>query len=86
MGAKLYVFTYKRSRKFKESTLKPFLDGVCRTLSGLVEHMPEKSPWTHSFTCLADAISPNIIAIKSNGFMWSKYDKTIVKTCKSRKN
>ena len=41
MGAKLYVSTYKRSPKFKESTLKSFLDGVRRTLSGLVEHMLE---------------------------------------------
>ena len=37
MGAKLYVSTYKRSPKVKESTLKSFLDGLPRTLSGLVE-------------------------------------------------
>ena len=42
MEAKLYVSTYKRSPKFKESTLKSFLDGVCRTLSGLVEHDTRK--------------------------------------------
>ena len=66
MRDKLYVSTYKRSSKFKESTLKSFLDSVHRTLSGLVEHMLEKSPLTHSFTRLTDAISPNIIAIKSN--------------------
>ena len=40
---------------------------VCKTLSGLVEHMLEKSPLTHSFTHLAGAVSPNIIAIKSSG-------------------
>ena len=66
MEAKLYVFTYKRSSKFKESTLKSFLDGVRRIVSGLVEHMLEKSLLTHSFTCLVGAVSPNIIAIKSN--------------------
>ena len=64
-GAILYVSTYKRSLKFKESILKSFLDGVRRTLSGLVEHMLEKSPLTHSFTRLVGEINPNIIAIKS---------------------
>ena len=63
----LNVSTYKRSSKFKESTLKSFFDGVRRTLSKLVEHMLEKSPLTHSFTCLAGAISLNIIAIKLTG-------------------
>ena len=29
--------------------------------------MLEKSPLTHSFTRLAGAVSPNIIAIKSSG-------------------
>ena len=43
------------------------MDGVHRTLSGLVEHMLEKSPLTYSFTRLVGAISPNVIAIKSNG-------------------
>ena len=33
MGSKLYFSTYKRSPRFKESTLKSFLDGVRRTLS-----------------------------------------------------
>ena len=56
-----------RSLKFKEITLKSFLDGVHRTLSGLVEHMREKSPLTYSFTRLVGAKIPNIIAIKSNG-------------------
>ena len=80
MGAKLYVSTYKRSSKFKESTLKSFLDGVCRTLSKLVEHMPEKSPLTHSFTCLAGAISLNSIAIKSNrGSCEAKMTKLLLK-------
>ena len=64
-GAILYVSTYKRSLKFKESILKSFLDGVRRTLSGLVEHMLEKSPLTYSFTRLVGEINPNIIAIKS---------------------
>ena len=42
-GAKLYVSTYKRSPKFKESTLKLLLDCVRRTFSGLLEHMLKKS-------------------------------------------
>ena len=41
LEAKLYVSTYKRSPKLKEITLESFLDGVRRTLSGLVEHMLE---------------------------------------------
>ena len=86
MGAELYFSTYKRSPKFKESTLKSFLDGLSRTLSGLVEHMLGKSPLAHFFTRLTGAINLNIIVIKSNGFVWSKESKTIVKTCKSRKN
>ena len=80
MGAKLYVSTYKSSSKFKESTLKSFLDGVRRTLSGLVEHMLEKSPLPHCFTGLAGAISPNIIAIKSNrGSCEAKMAKLLLK-------
>ena len=86
MGIKLYFSTYKRSPKFKESTLKSFLDGLSRTLSGLVEYMLGKSPLAHFFTRLTGAINLNIIVIKSNGFVWSKESKTIVKTCKSRKN
>ena len=43
IGAKLYVSTYKRSPKFKESTLKLLLDRVRRTFSGLLEHMLKKS-------------------------------------------
>ena len=43
IGAKLYVSTYKRSPKFKESTLKSLLDRVRRTFSGLLEHMLKKS-------------------------------------------
>ena len=75
-----YVFTYKRPHKFKESTLKLFLDGVCRILSGLVEHMLEKSPLTHSFTCLVGAIRPNITAIKSNrGSCEAKMAKLLLK-------
>ena len=80
MGAKLYVSTYKRSPKFKESTLKLVLDGIRRTLSGLVEHMIEKSPLTHSFTRLAGAVSPNIIASKSNrGSCKAKMAKLLLK-------
>ena len=80
MGAKLYVSTYKRSPRFKESTLKSFLDVVRRTLSGLVEHMLEKSPLTHTFTRLAGAVSPNIIAIKSNsGSCEAKMAKLLLK-------
>ena len=79
LGAKLYFSIYKRSPRFKENTLKSSLEGVHRTLSGLSEHMLEKSPLIHFFTCLAGAVSTSIIAIKSNGFMWSKNGKTIVK-------
>ena len=43
MEAKLYVSTYKRSPKFKESTLKSLLDCVRRTFPGLLEHMLKKS-------------------------------------------
>ena len=66
MGAKLYLSTYKRSPKFIESFSKSFLGDIRRPLSGLGEHMLEKSPLTHSFTRLAGAISPNIMSIKSN--------------------
>ena len=37
-------------------------------------------------TPLAGAISPNIIAIKSNGFMWSKNAKLLLKRVKSTTN
>ena len=80
MGAKLYVSTYKRSPKFKESTLNSFLDSVRRTLSGFVEHMLEKSPLTNSFTRFAGAISPNITTIKSNmGSCEAKMAKLLLK-------
>ena len=49
MGTKLNVSTYKTSLKFKESALKSFLDCIHRTLSGLVEYMPEKSSLTQFF-------------------------------------
>ena len=80
MGAKLYFSTYKRSPKFKESTLKSFLDGLSRTLSGLVEHILEKSPLAHSFTRLTGTINPNIIVIKSNrGSCEAKRAKLLLK-------
>ena len=69
IGAKLYLSTYNRSPKFKEHSLKSFLDGLHQTLSRLVEHMLVKSLLTHSFTLLAAAINPNVILIKGNKFM-----------------
>ena len=72
IGAKLYVSTYKRSLKFKESFLLSFLDGLRRNLSRLVERMLNKSRLTHSFISLAGAISLNIIAIKYNRFSFEE--------------
>ena len=80
MGAKLDVSTYKISPKFKESTLKLFLDGVCKTFSRLVEHMLEKFQLTRFFTRLAGAISPNIITFKSSrGSCKAKITKLLLK-------
>ena len=56
------------------------MDSVRRTLSGFVEHMLGKSTLTHSFTRSAGAISPNIIAIKSNmGSCEAKMAKLLLK-------
>ena len=69
-----YVSTCKSSPKIKESTLKSFLDGVSRILSGLVEHN------TFLHTHLAGAISPNINVIKSNrGSCEAKMAKLLLK-------
>ena len=66
-GKNIYIVsTDKGSAKFKENTLKSFLDGVRRTLLRQVEHVLEKSPLTHYFPRLAGAINLSITEIKSN--------------------
>ena len=66
-GKNIYIVsTDKGSPKFKENTLKSFLDGVRRTLLRQVEHVLEKSPLTHYFPRLAGAINLSITEIKTN--------------------
>ena len=58
-AAKLHI--YKKSRNFKESTLRRFYKEVCMLFASLTSHFMEKSPLKYFIVCCSSYFNPIVL-------------------------